>query len=250
MMRFLNWLFRSLTPYLVGILLGIGFFVLLARFIGAPGKLLQSTPDLSQHVAWLSGVMGGEMHGNGGGESGISRVKGETSPGVPGDVLPARGGGVADPSATVLVPNSGPETLSHPKVAVSVMALRPSQLASQPPSEERRSPVRDHGSGGGVGVEGGGHGAASVSNPVVKIEECGPPPMRPGLDQERYMVCQWRRNCQIRMDSYQKMIAQGLRGCPENTTHAQMCRNFYHSLQMQNPPQACDGPSWYGVNRP
>lgn len=233
--RFLRWLFRSFTPYLMGILLGIGFFVLLARFIGSPGKLLQSSPDLSQHIAWLSGAVVGDKHGNRDQESGATGVIAPTSPVAPNRVSTEnnKSGDIANTTTTQST--SGSETLPHRPVAPPATAATGSLELSQPPPEK-------------VGVK-KSSGATNIPKPVVNIiEECGPPPMRPGLDQERYMACQWRRNCQINVDNYQKMITQGLQGCPENTTHAQMCRDFYHSLERQNPPQACDGP-WYGNNR-
>ncbi|MEO5328447.1 MAG: hypothetical protein H7829_09395 [Magnetococcus sp. THC-1_WYH] len=232
MMRFLKWLFHSLTPYLVGVLLGIGFFILLARFIGSPGKLLQSAPDLSQHVAWLSGVMNGKV------ASDTSEVKVETVRIAPKQGIPE--------DATVAQSHASSEISPHQETTTPTPAVSLPQPASPLPlSGQKYTPVQTHSSGDhrGDGVD------ATHGPTMIIIEECGLPPMRPGLDQERYMACQWRRNCQIRVDNYQKMIAQGLQGCPKNTTHAQMCRNFYRSLEMQNPPQACDGPPWYGVSQ-
>ncbi|HIJ85139.1 MAG TPA: hypothetical protein HPQ00_13180 [Magnetococcales bacterium] len=235
--RFLNWMFRSLAPYLVGVLLGVGFFVLLIRSMDGPGGLLQSAPGFAGHVGRFSlGVM-----------ENISDLRGMLSSTDPAaEVLDAGGKTALD----VVGGGKGLEWVQDgmpvaDSVSVPMPVVVPPQAVmakaeSHPVAKETKA-IRD-------ALPSADDPVRKEFKPRGKTEDCGFPPLRPGPDQERYMACQWRRNCQVRLENYQKMIDQGLRGCPENTTHAQMCRNFYRSMQLQNPPQVCDRP-WPGVNR-
>ncbi|MBF0436100.1 MAG: hypothetical protein HQL77_12110 [Magnetococcales bacterium] len=259
--RFLYWIFHTVAPYFVGIGLGVAFFVMLIHYLDSHGTLLQSAPGLAErleqwtgseaaaekeknqshqtiptttlhtsaanaHIPGHSGQVAGKHHGDGNGEPGTN---------------------VAPPSSPVgqRVPqhiDNAPTTKPQQALERDDTTMHPSSMPAHREGPSPRSPATNPGTNDARAA------AANRAFPVAnqaktRIEECGPPPLPgPNPDYERHMACQWRRNCQIHLENYQRMIEEGLRACPTHATHAPMCRNYYRSLQMQIPPQACDWP--------
>ncbi|MBF0414445.1 MAG: hypothetical protein HQL79_01610 [Magnetococcales bacterium] len=252
--RLLYWIFHSVAPYFVGIGLGVAFFVMLIHYLDSHGTLLQSAPELAERLEqWTgsdttaekeklqsfhaiptttlhkseaeanipnhSGQVAGKHHGNGNGEPGMNVASSSSTMGqrVPQHV------------------DNTPTTKTQQASGRDDSAVHTDAMPSLKEGPSPRSPATHPGANEGR--------AAAANQAKTRIEECGPPPPPgPNPGYERHMACQWRRNCQIHLENYQRMIEEGLRACPTHTTHAPMCRNYYRSLQMQIPPQACDWP--------
>ncbi|MBF0147748.1 MAG: hypothetical protein HQL84_04645 [Magnetococcales bacterium] len=249
--RSINWLFRSFTPYVVGMLLGMGFFILLLRFMDAPGGLLQSAPGLSDDMEWLAKFLKPLDHSEpelalphpeekvATEEIRFTSLDEKEVPIVQGREFAPATDAPSAVTTTQSLPSREETTEVTPSPTMISAVSNPSTPSPKPPTprESRKEPANKQRNLKGTN--------AAVSPMNIRIETCGAPPTRPGPEHERYLACLWRRNCQIRLDNYQKMIYQGLKSCPEHTIHAQTCRNFYRSLQLQNPPQICDQ-TWLG----
>lgn len=247
LIRLVRWFFRTVTPYVLGMLLGIGFFVALIRFLDAPGGLLQATPGIKRPVEYLTGVVG-KMTNT---EETAEWTENSKIVGSGGDAIvpPSTGDGTSGTSG-----NTG-DVVDRDDARKSLAAEVSNPSFSGDGQKKTVAHVKEptNGKNSRPGMGSAGSFGGIPSPPTLpsrgKIEECGVPPDRPGVELERYASCQWRRNCLLRMDNFEKMIARGLKECPENTSHAQICRSYYHSLQMQVVPHACDYP-WPGSNRP
>ncbi|MBF0110329.1 MAG: hypothetical protein HQL76_14255 [Magnetococcales bacterium] len=261
--RCIHWFFRSVTPYLVGMLLGIGFFVLLLRFVDAPNGPLQSLPRFSEETEWLSMMLKRFEHLD------FPDAVTAIDPGIMQDnhqdrvsASPANEESSETLSEAPLLSPSPPAASATPSTPVAMTGGLSGDTPPVPRRQNVTPSLQDPPSGRSVREMAVAKASAPVEpdeqntkgKPVFAPpannarERCGSPPRWPGPDQERYLACIWRRNCLIRLENYQKMLEDGLKNCPQQSTHAPMCRNFYRSLQRQNPPQLCDTPPWSGMH--
>ncbi|MBF0140648.1 MAG: hypothetical protein HQL74_10255 [Magnetococcales bacterium] len=251
--RFLYWIFHSVAPYFVGISLGVAFFIMLIHYLDSHGTLLQSAPGLAERLEQWTGS-----------DAAAEKEKLQPYPAIPTTTLhkseadaniPVHSGQVAgkhhgdgnrEPGMNVASSSSAmgprvPQHVDNAPTTKSQQALERNDRAvytsAKPTLQGEQSAPHS------PPHPGANEGKAAANQAKTRIEECGPPPPPgPNPGYERHMACQWRRNCQIHLENYQRMIEEGLRACPTHTTHAPMCRNYYRSLQMQIPPQACDWP--------
>lgn len=226
--RFFHWVFHTVAPYSVGIGLGVAFFFVIIHYLDSHGSLLQSAPGFTERSDPLAGTN-------------VAAPKEKPqSPTPPAPTLNkeetrANKPELSNPSTTehakiLLQPTTGTQqTLARdewqPKAPAKPPAPYPAAIQE---TSNRKATINK-----GVPPP-PGRPANQVKR---KVEECPP-----GLSYEHQMACQWRRNCQIHLENYKKMIENGRNACPTHAMHAPMCRDYYRSLQMQIPPQACDQP--------
>ena len=255
MIGLFKWIFKHFTPYIAGILVGVGFFFLLVY-------LLPLLPEVSV-LDWSMVSAKKEVS-----------LSLPTQPGSAVAPLPAAvpagaavTGGIAEqpqkptatqsPPAPPQVATQSPQTPQQaPRFAEAGSALSempnrgpvpPDIIATEQPldSELERDPVEMV-----VPRQSPAKPSAGKQQEDGRID-CGTPPMRPGRQMDQYLACQWRADCLSRLDRARRMIEQDKKRCPTVGVEAQSCQAYYRALEQQYHPSLCGGwpntqmPGWW-----
>ncbi|MBF0447378.1 MAG: hypothetical protein HQL67_04170 [Magnetococcales bacterium] len=230
-LSFIHWIFRTVTPYLLGACIGIGFFFLLIHLISGPSGLVSVNNKMI-------------------------RFSQSTSE----DVVVASTNPTPDtPASPVNAALSGSEqkTSDEPVSSIvenlSASAVPPSEPTDQKSSEtveqQPQSPAELVPEQSVAGV------MEKAWQPVVtekRVEEaaapgaalspvdCGTPPGYPGEEMSRYMACQWRNGCLSAVQQESVRLSQGRKDCVMSGQNPIFCRDYFDALQNRFDPAVCN----------
>lgn len=236
LIEMLKWISKHFVPYLIGVMVGIGFFFLLVRML----PILPEASILSWPMSFTSTPL-----------TAVSNPQ----PEKPKEVVAEQNSteiNATPPIETetkVTQNASNPEDLlsrdahSGTEQGISIETEHPSTESMTQTTEENKSlftppkqsqPVSDQPIPLSV------HEAPTETHP--KGNNCGTPPNQPGRAMDQYLACQWRNNCLNRLSRARKMIQRDKTLCPVSGINAQSCLAYYHSLENQYHPALCN--SW------
>ncbi|MEO5353762.1 MAG: hypothetical protein H7835_11210 [Magnetococcus sp. XQGC-1] len=272
----LKWIFKHFTPYIAGMLIGVGFFFLLVY-------LLPMLPEVSLHD-WSTVAAKKEVSLPLPAQSGavVAPPAAAVAPASPTGAGVTGGTSEQSPKVTPTQPPlvaSAPPVAPMPPVASAPPVAPMPPVTSAPPPSQQAPRFAEAGS---VLSEHPNRGAASADivvteqpldselerDPVEMVvprqspakpsagkyqesarPDCGAPPMRPGRQMDQYLACQWRADCLNRLDRARRMIEQDKKRCPTVGGEAQSCLAYYHALEQQYHPSLCGG-GWPNAQMP
>jgi hypothetical protein len=251
--RLFSWLFRTFTPYLLGVCIGVGFFFLLIKFASGPEGLV--------------GVNGTLI--------GIDTAKvAEIIPGKAKEIFlpellqvqdsePVAVAKPAEPVEPAVVVAAAPAKISSPEPPA---APQPEPIAEQSASpvefEEVSEPVfaaedpDDHSFAGYHGKDRSTDTAITlvenIKTPSTDFQpvQCGQSPRYPGPEMNKYMACQWRNNCLASRAQTKAMLAQGRKDCVMSGRNPIACRDYFDTIEQRTSLESCNRPhAGYPIRR-
>lgn len=236
-MNFIKWLLKSVGPYVVGILIGIGFAYLLVDLLSnplsLPGQAVRSGKDAAAKETPAAPVQKpapvAVSHTP---ASAPAPVKAEEPPPPPPPVpvaAPVEPAPVAAPMEPAPVVTSAPEPAP----------MEPAPVAEAPaPATEAAAPAAPWGHPPMMG-----HSPMAqppmAQPPAEVVAKCGQPPRTPGYAMSRYYACLWQQQCEARQSRALEMIRRSKEACPKSGANAQLCQNYYTSLEQQYQSGMC-----------
>ncbi len=271
-----GWLFRTFTPYLLGVCIGVGFFFLLIRFTSGPDSLVWNYAGAGFSKAQ-------DANQDAVAETAPEPVKPtaavETAPAV---AEPAFAPVQSSPVAAIQPPPPAAQEPPQEVPVISVAAKPEPPVAPQQQVDD--GPVKSA-FNDAYQAHRAQHGA--VTPPPVKPElfvdesvavaeaersvvaktpvesapapaapksdvqvNCGTAPRYPGPEMDRFMACQWRNNCLANRTRTLAMLAQGRNECVMSGRNPVQCRDYFAAIEKRTNLESCNNPqAGYPVRR-
>lgn len=270
--QFFGWLFRTFTPYLIGVCIGIGFFFLLIRYISGPEGLVAVNKKFAAvEVLEVAKVNASSIENRSLPQPVVAVV-----PPVVENVVET----VADPETndlqdevdvvveavdTDVVEAEAPD-IAEDSLQESVAAEYSDSTSSNDSDEDLQAPELSAPSGDLM---------LEASTPAYEIDEsvysqnsnllqdearpaatvattsdeeqpvdCGRPPRYPGPGPElnKFLACQWRNNCLASQAKAKAMLVHGRENCVMSGGNPVACRDYFDSLKGRYNPEVCSNP--------
>ncbi|MBF0455221.1 MAG: hypothetical protein HQL72_10455 [Magnetococcales bacterium] len=240
--QFFGWFFRTFTPYLLGVCIGVGFFFLLVKFVSGPQGLMWETSLLSQSESVTAAEHISEPVEEGEALS--------TSPAAATSLLsqpvepptPPPETGKSSVMVSSFVNTHEEKTKQEPVAPLSSKQEAsplhiPRETLTEPPKKEQRPKAV-------VPSASSQPKAAPASPSTTEYVNCGYPPRFSGPEMDRFLACQQRNACLSVQTRGKLMLEQQRNNCVMSGQDPVVCRDYYaanspyYSLESCNRPQA------------
>ncbi len=213
-----GWFFKNVTPYVLGVCIGVGFFFLLLKLTSGPdGLIVEDETKKAQNVAAeikLAPIQ-------------TKNIKLPKSVTAPDDVQveankkepTARTGLKAAYLATKSLLNSVTETSIDEPAKPEKNSRADSKSSSRVANANSTSSLKD-----------------------TKPRNCGFNPRYPGVEMNRFLACQWRNNCLATRSQSKAQLAQARHNCVMSGRNPLSCRDYFDNMEKRASLDSCNRP--------
>jgi hypothetical protein len=221
--RLFGWFFKTFTPYILGVLIGVGFFFLLLRFTAGPVGMSWEGDEKTSNDA----------------------VKVVKQAPIPTEEMVVPSSLIVKDSAMMDKINSVAQ--SQAKFRADYLANRElKKSTAQKASKIVAKPNLSIGEPDNIKIEAKTEKVTTVasSNIASKIDitpkHCGPQPLYQGVERNRFIACQWRNSCLASRLKSNAMFAQGRKNCVMSGRNPVACRDYFDSMEKRNSLESCN----------
>lgn len=212
----IHFLFRLVTPYLLGVCIGVGFFFLLIQFVAEPEGLVRAVKEAASTEPWQNAA--------------------NAPPSPPRSPATSPPKTSETPGPT---PSSSPSPIHSPLDRTSTSVSKPvadprenDRARTAPPS----SPKKERAT------------ASTTAKPPesrndqegVFPRHCGFPPPYPGADRDRFMACQRRNECLAYRHYVNRRLSQDHDQCLLSGGQPTWCHDHFAALRRSFDPADCN----------
>ncbi|MBF0194483.1 MAG: hypothetical protein HQL71_07975 [Magnetococcales bacterium] len=221
--RLIGWFFKTFTPYILGVLIGVGFFFLLIRF--------------------TSGPVGMSWEGDEKTKSSAEKVVIQTPIPTEEKVIPK----------SVIVKDSNmldkinAVTQSQAKSRATYQANKELKKTSKSiSSTTSTNQILSYSEPDNLKTEVKTKQKTVVAkkNNAIKADltpkNCGVQPMYQGVERNRFIACQWRNNCLASRLRAKAMFTQERNNCVLSGRNPFACKNYFDSMEKRYDPKDCN----------
>ena len=239
LIEILKWISKHFVPYLIGVLVGIGFFFLFVRML----PILPEASVFSWPSSFTSATVTSVFNPQPETPKNVATETNATQQATTETEVTQKAADPEDPISQNVHSDTEQKvstpTETKPPAGESMIQTA-EENKSLPATPKQSLPVFDKPSQLST------HEVPAQTHP--KEGSCGTPPDQPGRTMDQYLACQWRNNCLNRLSRARKMILRDKMLCPANGINAQSCLAYYHSLENQYHPALCN--SWPAFQGP
>lgn len=254
-MNFLKWLLKSVGPYVVGILIGIGFAYLLVDLLSNPLSLPgQAVQSQKSAVTKESAPASKPAHAAESAKPAAPKPAAKAEEPPPPPPAPVKVAEAAPPPppapapAPVKAEEPAPAPMKIADVPPPAPAMEPAAASSEPAPATEEAASAPAPAAPWSQPAYGQPPQAMAQPPAEVVAKCGQQPRTPGYAMSRYYSCLWQQQCEARQARALEMIRRSKEACPKSGANAQLCQNYYASLEQQYQSGMC--PQQWNQNPP
>ncbi|MBF0382011.1 MAG: hypothetical protein HQL69_13390 [Magnetococcales bacterium] len=221
--RLFGWFFKTFTPYILGVCIGVGFFFLLVRFTAGPVGMSWNGDNKADNKP-------------------VETVKQE--PIIDADIILPDSATVEDGT---VVANINAVAESQAKYRAAYFAKKSVEKTERQKPDKTPSKVEATvGKPDPIETDTNAKTVTKVASKIqnrqddITPQNCGAPPSYPGVERNRFIACQWRNNCLASRLRAKSMFARGRSDCVMSGRNPVACRDYFDSMEKRNDPRACN----------
>jgi hypothetical protein len=219
--RLFGWFFKTFTPYILGVLIGVGFFFLLLRFTAGPVGM-----------SW-----------NGDNKTNNTTVEATKQTPTPVKDIAVPNSVIVKNSAMMDKINSVAK--SQAKFRAEYQAKKELKKAAvKKPSKTTTTNNLAVGKPDEIVVKTKQATTVAESSPENQVDitakNCGAQPRYAGVERNRFVACQWRNNCLATRLNSLAMLTQGRKNCVMSGRNPVACRDYFDSMERRNSLESCN----------
>ncbi|MEO5377830.1 MAG: hypothetical protein H7832_08645 [Magnetococcus sp. DMHC-6] len=221
MFTFLKWLFKSLGPYALGIILGVAFAILLMNFVYTKENFSKWKSDTSLfHPLNFLNLSPQETQPEKPNVP-IAQPIQEAKPSLPPkeETIPTQKKENSEPIPTLAEPIQPPKEVP----VTPVVKKNIEQPAPTIPMASYTIPQEPN----------------TTTNTTQTQDSCGTVPYQPGYAMNKYLSCKWQQDCLSRIERAKEMIRLQRSQCPNIGPNAQACYSYYAAMEAQYQTGMC-----------
>ncbi|MBF0358703.1 MAG: hypothetical protein HQL70_08840 [Magnetococcales bacterium] len=209
-----GWFFKNVTPYILGVCIGVGFFFLLLKLTSGPDGLIVNKETKKVHADVAAVIKAAPIQAKK-----IDLPKSATT----------------TDKAQEDTSNSEPSAHTGLKAAYLATKSLLNSVTETPTDKPEKSRRIERKSSSSVAI------AESRQNQSdTKPRNCGTSPRFPGVEMNRFLACQWRNNCLASINKSKAQFAQARHNCVMSGRNPLSCRDYFDKMEKRTSLDSCN----------